>query len=205
MNSQVIPIEQEFFIGNGRIYACGTYYPRRHKLHWRHALSQAVWNCKHGNTECIKECGTLIARTIDAALPIEMVFVITYVPSEAAHSRSVRHSRSAAQGLASAAFETLRQHRDLTIERLIVSVRPKPRKQHLCASHHERRENVIGCFAATRTNLIHARHVVVIDDMVTSGATIRECHRVLLDAGAADVMGFVIARTVGWLEDWRSP
>lgn len=192
-----VAIAPEFFTGNGRIYACGTYYPRYHKVHWQCALSQAVWKCKHGNIESIRECGLLIARTLDAVLPKGVAFVLTFVPSESERLIYAHHSRSAAEGLAHVVFETL-HHRDLSINTLIASVSRKPKKQHLCATHRERRENVIGCFAANHRDIIKGQKIIVIDDVATSGATIRECHRVLLDAGAADVMGFVVARTVGW-------
>lgn len=205
MNHTAVPIAQEFFTGNGRIYACGTYYPRYHKMHWRCALSQAIWKCKHGNAASIRACGSLIASALDRALPREMAFVITFVPSEPEQRPPpAHHSCSAAQSLASVVFEELRNHRDISIERLISPVGHKPKKQHLCTTHQERRENVIGCFEVTRTDLVEAAHVIVVDDIATSGTTIGECYRVLLEAGAADVMGFVVARTVGWIENGRS-
>ncbi len=56
MNLAAVPLAQELFTGNGRIYQCGIYYPRRHRMHWRCAFSRAVWKCKHGNAESIREC-----------------------------------------------------------------------------------------------------------------------------------------------------
>jgi predicted amidophosphoribosyltransferase len=48
--------------------------------------------------------------------------------------------------------------------------------------------------------LVSGRYVIVVDDVITSGSTMRECQRVLFEAGARDVRGVVLARTVGWRE-----
>ncbi len=48
----------------------------------------------------------------------------------------------------------------------------------------------------TDSQAIAGKHIVLVDDVLTTGATIRECARVLLDAGARNVMGVVLARTV---------
>jgi ComF family protein len=57
----------------------------------------------------------------------------------------------------------------------------------------ERRANIRGAFQCS-INLDGAR-VVVVDDVLTSGATLNELTRELLRAGAAEVNGWVLART----------
>ncbi len=56
----------------------------------------------------------------------------------------------------------------------------------------ERRKNVKGAFAATRS--FAGESMVLIDDVLTTGATLNECARAAFDAGAANVDAFVIAR-----------
>jgi ComF family protein len=56
----------------------------------------------------------------------------------------------------------------------------------------ERRRNVKDAFAATRS--LAGEAVVLIDDVLTTGATLNECARTALEAGAASVDAFVIAR-----------
>jgi ComF family protein len=57
----------------------------------------------------------------------------------------------------------------------------------------ERRRNIRGAFQCER-NLAGAR-VAVVDDVLTTGATLNELAGVLLRAGATEVVGWVVART----------
>lgn len=57
----------------------------------------------------------------------------------------------------------------------------------------ERRENVRGAFSCRRA--VQARSVAVVDDVMTSGATLREIAVTLKKFGAARVVNWVVART----------
>jgi ComF family protein len=57
-----------------------------------------------------------------------------------------------------------------------------------------RRKNIRHAFAATAD--YRSRHVIVIDDVMTTGATLDEFAQCLKDAGAASVTNWVLARAV---------
>ena len=57
----------------------------------------------------------------------------------------------------------------------------------------ERLTNVLGSFLVTKRN-IDKKNILLVDDVYTTGATLKECARVLKNAGAREVHGFVIAR-----------
>jgi ComF family protein len=59
----------------------------------------------------------------------------------------------------------------------------------------ERRTNVGGAFAASRG--VAGQHVVLVDDVLTTGATCHECARALRDAGARQVDVVTVARVPG--------
>lgn len=59
-----------------------------------------------------------------------------------------------------------------------------------------RRRNVRGAFEVIRAEAITGRHVVLVDDVFTTGATAGECARSLSRAGASAVGVLTIARTV---------
>lgn len=58
----------------------------------------------------------------------------------------------------------------------------------------ERRRNVKSAFAATRS--FAGESVVLVDDVLTTGATLNELARALFEAGAAHVDAFVLARVL---------
>ena len=82
-----------------------------------------------------------------------------------------------------------------TDARALLRIRPTPHQ--LALPPGERAANVRGAFAIEprRRPLVRARHVAVVDDVMTTGATLAEVARTLLQAGAASVQAWVLART----------
>jgi ComF family protein len=60
-------------------------------------------------------------------------------------------------------------------------------------SRTERLKNIRDNFAVTGGKMVRGRTVLLIDDVLTTGATMSECARVLKQAGAKKVMGFTLA------------
>jgi ComF family protein len=59
-----------------------------------------------------------------------------------------------------------------------------------------REVNVRGAFAVRRPETIAGRHLLLVDDVVTTGATAAEAARVLLNSGAARVDVLALARVI---------
>lgn len=62
--------------------------------------------------------------------------------------------------------------------------------------HEARRRNVSRAFAVRRPDRIKGRRVLLVDDVMTTGATVDECARVLLKAGARRVDVLTLARVL---------
>lgn len=60
----------------------------------------------------------------------------------------------------------------------------------------ERQPNVRGAFAISPRRSISRKTLLLVDDVYTSGATVKECARVLLRSGAREVQVLTLARTV---------
>ncbi len=58
----------------------------------------------------------------------------------------------------------------------------------------ERRDNVKGAFAVPDPGLVKGKSVLLIDDLLTTGSTVKECARVLRRAGARRVEVLTVAR-----------
>lgn len=73
-------------------------------------------------------------------------------------------------------------------------VRTRNTKPQTQLGHKERKENLKNAFAANPEQ-IRGKSILLIDDVYTTGATLRECSKAILGAGAAKVDVLVLART----------
>lgn len=73
-------------------------------------------------------------------------------------------------------------------------VKFKSTKPQVRFTGQARRKNVKGAFRIKMPEKIKGKHVVLIDDVLTTGSTVRECAKVLLNSGAASVDVLTIAR-----------
>ena len=60
-------------------------------------------------------------------------------------------------------------------------------------SSKERRQNVKNAFGVEQQELIKGKNILLMDDVITTGATVRECSRVLKKAGAKDIYVLALA------------
>lgn len=60
-------------------------------------------------------------------------------------------------------------------------------------SRKERRENVKGAFSCIEGARLQGKRILLVDDIFTTGSTMREASRVLATAGAGEIVGAVAA------------
>ena len=112
---------------------------------------------------------------------------VTFVPLHATRerSRTYNQARILAQGLAA-------QLGLSPVVRSLKRVRATTTQTDLTAA--ERRANVKGAFEAVDGAWLAGRSLLLVDDVMTTGATVNECARVLKDVGVARVHVMTLAR-----------
>jgi ComF family protein len=80
--------------------------------------------------------------------------------------------------------------------RAVLLVRTKPRPDKHILSLSERWESVRGAFATRSGSQVDNLRVLLIDDVMTTGATLDACAKALRRAGAKSVMGLTVAHAV---------
>ena len=59
-----------------------------------------------------------------------------------------------------------------------------------------REKNIRGAFAVTDNTKIEGKNIILIDDVYTTGATINQCAKTLIKAGASKVAVLTLARVL---------
>ena len=77
---------------------------------------------------------------------------------------------------------------------LLMRTRPRPEKHLL--HYEEQWEAVRGAFAMKRDGRVDNLRVLLLDDVMTTGATLDACAKALREAGASSVLGLTVARAV---------
>lgn len=184
---------------DGWVHAFGVYWPRRNAVeHQKSPWSRAVILAKRKHEDIIRRFGEIVANHMRPLLVDGHGYVITPVPGDPERGEFLFRGfdRTATEILADYIRDGLAGGVVVRTESLLVQVRAKAKRQHQCLNTAERMANVQGLYAMKPGALLAGNGVVLVDDVITSGATMAECARVLRGAGARDVTGVALARTV---------
>ena len=69
-------------------------------------------------------------------------------------------------------------------------------KQQAKLDRNERKSNLSGAFSIFDSTILKKRAILLVDDVMTTGATFSEMRRVLIRAGASAVYGVTFCRVV---------
>lgn len=129
--------------------------------------------------------GSLLAMKLLEQGP-EQIDVLTWVP--VSPLRRLRRGYDQCQLLTKSVGKEL----GIPQHKILRKVRNNP-PQSGVASASARKANVLGAYKVIKNVDLSGKRVLLVDDIFTTGATMNECARVLLTAGAKEVHGAAIA------------
>jgi ComF family protein len=152
-------------------------------------LRRAICAYKYGRKPHLaRTLGALLAERLAGEHDHDVVDLVLAVPLHP--SRLRERSFDQAKLLAEHVAERLGCER---ADGALVRLRQTTALAH--QTRQQRVETVHGAFAVEKGVSLENRHVLLVDDIMTTGATASECARVLKAAGAAAVIVAVLART----------
>jgi ComF family protein len=151
------------------------------------AVREAIHAFKfNGKTALARPLAALMLEGCAAGLPADVTAVVP-VPLARARERERGYNQAALLA------ERITDGRGVPLQaRWLARLRDTPAQSDLTAA--ERRANVRHAFGASPA--VRGEHVVLVDDVLTTGATVAECARVLRAAGAAAVGVLTVARVL---------
>jgi ComF family protein len=142
-------------------------------------------------------------RRPDLARPLGDLLWRAVEPNAAAHAEAIvvpvplHPARLAERGYNQSALVSRVLARHLGAPWLPVAlVRARDTPRQAALDRDARRANVDGAFVARQPSCIAGRRVLLVDDVRTTGSTLRACERALFEAGSLAVTTAVIARAV---------
>ena len=139
----------------------------------------------HGVTAYAKVYGEFLSKSIDESQI--SCDIITWVPL------SRRRLRRRGYDQARLLAEELAGRMGLPCAALLRKTRDNP-AQSGTGNAAKRKANVAGLYEPVQPELFQGKRVLLVDDIVTTGATLSECAKTLHTAGAARVSAITVAR-----------
>lgn len=157
-----------------KVYAYGLY-----EATLRQAVHQFKFNHKVGLDRSL---GKLLEQAIDSDLKIDLVLPVP-LQEKRLQQRSYNQALLLVRDVA-------RRRKWRVDNRLLAKVKETLPQHDLPAKQREK--NLLGAFHLERQ--LAGEHILLIDDVMTTGATVSACSKVLLDGGAGSISVAVIAR-----------
>jgi ComF family protein len=193
-----------FFDGAGEDHSCGaclTRAPRFVKARaWAcypregaegHPLRDVLQQFKYGRKASLgKPLGRLMARAGREEFSEASLDCIVPVPLHPKRLRWRGFNQSVILG------EEVARLWGIPMDPLVL-LRAKETLPQTQLSEEERRSNVRAAFTVNPRKSVRDRSLLVLDDVYTSGATVNECSRALLRAGAKEIYVLTLAHTIG--------
>ena len=183
------------FEGTGEDHLCGdclsappAFTIARSVARYESALLTSIHRFKYGGKTAVgKALGRFMARHPAPGLRIEAYTLVIPVPLDVGRLREREFNQALI--LAGELARPARRPVDA-----VSLTRRRGTDPQVRLGRDERRKNIRGAFAVTRPDRIAGRKILLVDDVYTTGSTVGECARVLMDHQAEAVAVLTLAR-----------
>jgi len=160
-------------------------------------VKKVIWSLKYkGDRNIAQLCGiSLYERIIDSLgenILFENAGTYFLIPIPASRARLRKRGFNQTE-LLTKEIELLDSGTMFTVNTRVLKKIIDVPSQTSIKERGKRLKNIQGCFAVMRPELIHGKHIILIDDVYTTSGTLQEAKKVLEKAGAKKVIAFTLA------------
>ena len=156
----------------------------RYCLRYTPRVSRIISEMKYGDKPGLADLLVpFVAFALGDRIPSGTAAVPVPVHASKRRERGYNQSRILAKGLAGA--------KDLRLCDMLVKSRMTVSQTTL--EKDRRATNVVGCFRSRKPGASRLDRALLVDDVVTTGSTLRECARALLAAGTKEISACAVA------------
>lgn len=158
-------------------------------------VKKAIWSLKFKGVKSIahplaRTLYDIMAEEISDATLFENFHDPLIIPIPLSAKRQRRRGFNQAERIAQ---ELLKQNPRMATLRINILKRIKETPPQASLDRQKRIKNLIGCFAVIDKSAVVGKNIILIDDVVTTGATLREARKVIKKAGARHILAFTVA------------
>lgn len=148
----------------------------------RHSMLQYKFRNARGHAECYGKMLAMKLRSQELFTPD----ILTWVPVSRARLRERGYDQVELIG------QVVARELQMPLTPTLKKIRNNPPQSGIVGTA-QRKANVLGVYRVLDPEIIRGRKILLLDDIITTGATASECARVLLTAGAGEVFCAAVA------------
>ncbi len=149
--------------------------------------NKIIYDFKYNNLPDVAyRCGELLSKKLRSTDWINRIDAIAYVPVSEKTFTERKYNQSAIIA------DAINKKCDIIIYNQLFDKKPDIKDQ-TTLSAEQRQENVKNAFIVNDPNIVKEKKILLIDDVITSGATLKALSKLLIDAGADTIYFATVA------------